>query len=68
MEVNEATWERMRDEGGRKKERANARERQLGKLFLPGFLQMIAVARRNGEEKFVVFAVGNSVVDLGAGK
>src|ERR1700682_1770199 len=49
------------------KKRANARERQLGKFFLPGFLQMFAVARRNGKEKFVVFAVGDGVVDPGAG-
>ena len=38
----------------------------IWEFFTPSFLQARSIARGGGEEKFVVFAVGNCVVDLSA--
>src|SRR5260370_480659 len=45
---------------------AYARKRKLGEFLPPGSLQMFAVSRRDREEQFVVFAVGDCVVDPAA--
>src|ERR1051325_9270534 len=47
-------------------QKTDARERKLWEFFTPSFLQARSIARGGGEEKFVVFAVGNCVVDLSA--
>src|SRR5438477_3561363 len=44
---------------GTRKEFADAREPQLGKLFSPARDEAFTVARRNGKEQFVVFSIGN---------
>ena len=49
-------------------QRADAREREFRELFAPVFLQTRAIAGRDCEKEFVIFAVGNRVVDLRAGR
>jgi len=49
-------------------QRADAREREFRELFAPVFLQTRAIAGRDCEKEFVIFAVGNCVVDLCAGR
>ena len=49
-------------------ERPDTRERQGQEFFPPAFLQTISSARRNGEEQFVIFAVGNGMVDRDAAR
>ena len=48
-------------------EEADASKRKSWELFAPRAFKTSAIARGGGKEKFVIFAVGDCVVDIGAG-
>ena len=49
-------------------QRADACEQHFRKFLSPAFLQTRAIAGGDGKEELVIFAVGDCVVDLCAGR
>src|ERR1700736_3974828 len=67
FEMNVTTGQFRISDCGLRNERADSGQREFREFSAPACLQPVAIAWRDGEEKFVIFAVGNGVVDLGAG-
>src|SRR5437762_253050 len=47
---------------------SDASEREFWKFLAPQFFQAHSITRRNGEEEFVIFAVGNCLLNAATGR